>query len=151
MKIASEPVALLYFFDASALVKRYVDEADSDRVDELLREAIPAVCRTSEVEVASALCRRAREGVFSHAERDRAVLALRRDISSFQVVEVLPEVVERSLVLLARHPLRAADALQLGACLILWEKLRFPVAFVAFDARLREAAAAEGLAVLPPR
>ena len=41
--------------------------------------------------------------------------ALRQDMARLTVVELVSAVVERSLLLLARHPLRAADALQLDA------------------------------------
>lgn len=149
-KIASEPQRfLLYFFDASALAKHYVEEAASDSVDELLRAGAPALCRTSEVEVASALTRLAREGVISPEQRNYALSTLREDMAAFQVIEVVRGVIDRAVLLLTRHPLRAADAIQLGACLVLQEKLRFPIAFVAFDQRLRQAAVAERLAVLP--
>ncbi|MBE3088192.1 MAG: hypothetical protein IMZ71_03640, partial [Chloroflexi bacterium] len=51
--------------------------------------------------------------------------------------------------LLLRHPLRAGDAIQLASCHFLSEALRVTVPLVAFDDRLRMAAAAEGWPVLP--
>jgi len=80
-------------------------------------------------------------------ERDRAISALRCDFRSFLVVELTLEVIEAGLGLLARHPLRAGDALQLASCLELRRRLRHPISFVAFDDRLREAARKEGLEV----
>jgi len=103
----------------------------------------------TEIEVASALCRRCREGSFSEAERDRALVALRRDLRSFFLVEVTPAVSRKSLTLLKRHPLRAADTLHLASCLELSEQLAMDVRFVVFDARLHAAAQGESLAVLP--
>ncbi len=78
-------------------------------------------------------------------DRDRALRALRRDLRSLFLVEVTQAVNLRSISLLKRHPLRAADALQLGSCLEIQEELHLPVRFVAYDLRLREAAQAEGL------
>ena len=51
---------------------------------------------------------------------------------------------------LAVHPLRVADALQL-ACALVWARQR-PLGhdFVCFDRRLREAAEREGFTILPP-
>lgn len=72
---------MIVYFDASALVKRYVAEAGSDVVRRLLRRAMPATCRLSEVEIASALVRR-REGVLTSAERDRGLAALREDMDA---------------------------------------------------------------------
>ncbi len=52
------------------------------------------------------------------------------------------------MALLKRHPLRAADALQLASCLELEKQLRLPVLFVAYDQRLNEAATKEGLEIV---
>ena len=46
------------------------------------------------------------------------------------------------------HPLRAADALQLGAALVVAENRTAPLTFVTFDRRLAEAAEREGFEVL---
>ncbi len=53
------------------------------------------------------------------------------------------------MTLLKRHPLRAADALQLASCLELEKGIRLPVLFVAYDGRLNEAAKKEGLEIEP--
>jgi predicted nucleic acid-binding protein len=50
--------------------------------------------------------------------------------------------------LLARHPLRAADAIQLASALMLSTRSGRAVDFVVYDHRLADAAAAEGLRVL---
>lgn len=55
----------------------------------------------------------------------------------------------RALGLLARHPLRAADAGQLGAALLVQEQLARPLTFVCLDRRLSLAAELEGLRVIP--
>ena len=137
------------YFDSSALVKRYVEEPGSTEVQSLLETQLAATSRLTETEVASALARRCREGAFSAANRDRAFLALRRDLRSIYRVELTPAVSRRSLELLKKYPLRAADALQLASCLELREQLGLPVLFVAFDIRLGEAASGEGLGDLP--
>ena len=136
---------MICFFDASALVKRYVAEPGSEDVERLLKKDLPAVARLSEVEVASAIERRCREGSFGAADRDRAIAALRRDVRSFLVVETTAAVVERALALLARHPLRTGDALQLASAIELRQRLEYRVSFAAFDRRLAEAARREGL------
>jgi hypothetical protein len=58
-------------------VKRYVREAGSDRVRHWLASGTPATSRLTEVEVASALMRRWREGSFGTAARDRGLTELR--------------------------------------------------------------------------
>ena len=61
----------MHYFDASALAKRYVREIGSQSVRRLLAAGVAATSRLSEVEVASAIARRAREGVLSAEQRDR--------------------------------------------------------------------------------
>ena len=136
------------YFDASALVKRYVRETGSSTVRRLLAGGTPATSRLSEVEVASAIARRAREGAFAAARRDRMLAALDRDLPALAVVEMIPDITAEARALLLRYPLRAGDAIQLASCLYLQRELRDPVPFVAFDQRLLEAARAEGLTVV---
>lgn len=126
-------------------MKRYVREAGSDRVRRWLASGTAATSRLTEVEVASALIRRWREGSFGTAERDRALAALVGDLEALTLVEVAPPVASRARRLLERHPLRAGDAVQLASCLLLRDATGGPVAFAAFDGRLNEAARAEGL------
>jgi predicted nucleic acid-binding protein len=130
-------------------VKRYVEEAGSEPVQALLAEATAASARFSEVEIASALARRCREGAFPPDERDRALTQVREDFRGVTLVETTPAVVARAVALLVRHPLRAADALQLASCLELQEQLGLPVRFVAFDDRLSPAARSERLSTTP--
>jgi uncharacterized protein len=113
----------------------------------LLAKGILATARLSEVEVVSALARRCREGAFPAEERDRAIAQVREDFRMLSLVELTAAVVERARTLLVRRPLRAADAIQLGSCLELQERLGQPVSFAAFDDRLIAAARAEGLSL----
>lgn len=136
------------YFDASALVKRYVREAGSITVRRLLASGIPASGRLSEVEVSSGIIRRAREGAFTTPRRDRMLAALQRDLPAIAIVEMIPEITADARALLLRHPLRTGDAIQLASCLYLQRQLAQPVPFVAFDRRLVEAAHAEGVTVI---
>ena len=104
-----------------------------------------ATSRQSEIEIASALARRCRQGDLSTEDRDRALGALRQDLPSFLVVELTAMLSRRCPALLKRHPLRAGDALQLASCLELGGQLGLPFLFVAYDDRLNEAADKEGL------
>ena len=65
-----------------------------------------------------------------------------------EVMDVLA-VRSRANALLARHPLRAADAGQLGAALLVQEQLAGPLTFVCLDQRVSLAAELESLRVLP--
>lgn len=110
-----------------------------------------ATSRLSEVEVASALSRRRREGLCTDGERDVALSDLTTDLAEMRVVELAGDVIATALRVLQDHPLRAGDAIHLASCLRLQHEAGEPVPFVAFDERLRTAAALEGLVVLPAR
>lgn len=136
------------YFDASALAKWYIAEAETSVVKRLL-DSPGATSRLSGVEVSSAIIRRAREAHAPSEIRDRALHALARDMEEFLIVELTPEVVTAANGILTRNTLRAADAIHLASCVSLSYELGAEIPFVAFDARLRAAATAEGLQVEP--
>jgi hypothetical protein len=139
------------FWDASGVVLLCLAQPESNEARRLQR-SYPrlVVWWGSLVEAASAFERVRREGTAPSAECDRALGRLAA--LSRRWVEVQPVDRLRPLAaeLLSRHPLRAADALQLGAA-VLWagDRPRNRV-FVTFDDRLGRAAAAEGFSVHPP-
>ncbi|HXO20637.1 MAG TPA: type II toxin-antitoxin system VapC family toxin [Thermoanaerobaculia bacterium] len=143
---------MIRYFDASALVKRYVEEPHGEAVRELLDApagTVPATSRLSEVEIASALVRRWREGDLSEPELDRALTSLNDDFTALTVVELVPEITALARRLLLAHPLRAGDAIQLASSAFLQKKVGRPIEFLAFDGRLNAAAAKEGLRAAP--
>ena len=130
------------------MVKRYVREPGTASVRRLLEADPGAASRLSEVEVASAWVRRAREGAFTAEERDRALASLVDDFATLIIVEFTPEITADARALLLRHRLRAGDAVQLASCLYLQREMNQPLPFVAFDDRLAQAARQEGVTVV---
>ncbi|WP_205745644.1 hypothetical protein [Egibacter rhizosphaerae] len=104
----------------------------------------------SSVEVASAIERRAREGALDREQRRDLLHRLARLAESWHEVTDTLAVRRRAIRLLARHPLRAADAGQLAAALLIAPESGPPLAFVCCDHRLADAAEREGLHPLPP-
>jgi len=136
---------LIRYFDASALVKRYVAEPQSKTVGRLLSDGIALTCRLTEAEIASAFARRQRESSLTLSERDQLLAVMQQDMASLFVVELSPEVSALACRLLMRYRLRAGDALHLASALMLagWSDIK--IQFVGFDAALNEAARKEGL------
>jgi len=96
------------------------------------------------------MSRRAREGALSEEQRDRMLTSLLEDLSTWQVVEITPDVTSTARRLVRNHPLRAADAVQLASALVVEGHLHQALTeFVAFDRRLLDAARAEHLKVSP--
>jgi predicted nucleic acid-binding protein len=135
----------MLFWDSSAIVPLLLDQADSERArDALRKDAHMVVWWGTPVEVLSALARAERDGAIGASDVDLGRRALDDLVDRWN--EILPsdEVRERAALGLFRHPLRAGDALQLGAALT-WARGR-PRAhgFLSFDERLATAARREG-------
>jgi predicted nucleic acid-binding protein len=141
---------LIDFLDASALVKRYVQEPGSSAIRRLCATSEIAVARIVFAEVASALARACREGAFDEVARDRLLDRLNEDVDSFQVVELRRGVIESTRDLVTRHPLRGYDAVQLACALAMQERGR-GLRFWAADERLVAAARLEGMRAAVPR
>ena len=82
------------------------------------------------------------------ATLDRAFIADARG-GRFAVLPVAETVVVRSLQCVRRHRLRGADAVHLASALLAREADPAVSTMAVFDRRLRTAASAEGLALLP--
>lgn len=137
------------FWDTSALLPLLLAERRSPVVEALLRsDAQVAVWCLTEVEIASGLSRRVREGLGrgdEAAARARARMLAER----WQEVVSLDAPRRRALRLLRAHALSAADAMQLAAALVLCDERPDELEFVCLDDRLAEAARQEGFRVLP--
>jgi len=136
------------FWDTSALLPLFVAEKESARVRSWLRrDPIVVVWMLSRVELLSALARRERHEPSAARALARAraqVLAAWEEWSEVVAVEPVRRQAER---LVAVHPLRAADALQLGAALVATDLDPGGLELVTFDERLATAAVKEGFAV----
>lgn len=104
-----------------------------------------AVSRLSEVEVTSAMARRAKEGRMSKDDAVRFSRLVATDFNALRIIEISTDVVAIARALLLAHPLRASDAVQLASGVFLWRSLGVPIEFVCFDEVLNAAARAEGL------
>jgi hypothetical protein len=137
------------FWDSSALLALLLEEQRSSPVLALLHEdpQIAVWCLT-EVEMESGIARRLREGLDpedAHTARSRLGQLLER----WHEVVSLEGVRRRATRLLRSHALSAADALQLGAALLLCGERPDMMDFVCLDDRLAAAASREGFQVLP--
>lgn len=138
------------FWDSSSLLPLFVREAHSPVIEALVADDPDMmVWWASPVECASAVHRLRREGVFTPADTAQVLAVIAGALDAATVVQPGVELCATALRLLATHPLRAADALQLAAAL-LWARNR-PSGrdFICLDERLRTAAILEGFVVLP--
>ncbi len=127
------------YVDTSALLKRYVDEPDSDRANELLA-ADPALvtARHTIVEV-----RRNLAQILGPTDATAARAAFADDLGSLALVELDAATCELAATVGEQTGVRTLDALHLGAAL----RLGTAVTFLTFDVRQAQAARSLGFTV----
>lgn len=135
----------MIFWDSSALTPLLLTEVDSDLREAQLRgDPVVLVWYGTLAELESALCRQKCEGSLGREDESKA--RVRLDMLRESWIEVQPTVAvrDRALRLLRTHPLRAADAFQLAASLVVCQEKTRGFTFLTGDRRLRDAAEAEG-------
>ncbi len=129
------------FFDSSSFVKRFVEETGSQDVEVICQDAsslgLSIICLP---EIISALNLKKREGHLDEGSYLKIKYQLLEDIRDIQIIQLLPEVVEKSVFLLESNLLRSLDALHV-ACAIEW----YAELFVSSDKRQILAAKKAGL------
>ena len=140
------------FWDASAILPLCLEEPRSP-VLRRLAESDPhlVVWWETSVECVSAIARLRRDGALSPSQEDQVMDLLSGLIGAWTEVQPTEKVRLTATGLLRIHPLRAADALQLGAAHVGADGSPLNHGFVCLDSRLREAARLERFAVLPER
>jgi predicted nucleic acid-binding protein len=129
------------FFDSSSFVKRFIEEAGSQDVEDICQDAsslgLSIICLP---EIISALNRKKREGNLDKGSYLKIKYQLLEDIRDIQIIQLLPEVVEKTVFLLESNSLRSLDALHV-ACAIEW----YAELFVSSDKKQILAAKKAGL------
>ena len=139
------------FLDSSALVKRYAGEPGSDLVHAVSAPLIASDLAV--VEVPAALWRKHRIGQISASDAQILCQRFLTDIdaalpeSEAVLIEAGKDVLRDAVSLVARHPLRAYDAVQLASALAA-ARILGNCPFGCFDRQLNSAAAAEGLTLM---
>ena len=134
------------FWDTSALAPLCVDQGASPAARAALARRSVTVWWSTPVEMKSAFCRLRRDGEITSPGFAAALARLARLEDSWIVILPGARIRAGADLLLEKHPLRAADALQLAAALV-WSGDRPGGApFICLDRRLAEAARQEGFA-----
>lgn len=148
-----------YYLDASALVKRYADEAGSSWIRQITEREAQHTILLAEMtlaEVAAALAAKHRApGGITEEQRDRTMSRFLQDCDEhFLLLPVDRLVIDRAVTLTQNHRLRGYDAVQLATALVASDTLQqqdlsAPI-FVASDDDLLVAATAERLLIENP-
>ena len=128
------------YADSSAILKRYVEEADSDRaVDVLLSDPVLVTGRHTIAEVRRNLAR-----LLAPADATAARASFAADLASFAIVELDAATCELAATIGEQTGVRTLDALHLGAA----RRLGTALTFLTFDVRQAQAARSLGMTVV---
>lgn len=131
------------FFDSSAFAKRFIEEPGSDEVEKICQKTesigLSSLCLP---EIISALNKRVREKSISRKSYFIIKKRLLEEIEDADLINVIPEIIARSILLLEKNKLRTIDAVHLASAII-WET----DLFISADQRQIAAAKKSGLNV----
>lgn len=137
------------FWDSSAILPLLAHETTSEAVRAYLDSRPEVVIWwATPVECMSALARKEREGRLGLSEMIAAEKNLDRIVESSVCVSPTDRVRGLAERLLRRHPLRAADSMQLAAACVLAGDATRDYGFVCNDERLTLAASKEGFEIV---
>lgn len=152
----------VYFFDSSALVKRYISEVGSDWVQSLTDPAAANtifIAQITGAEVVAAISRRLAN--ISAADAANAIAAFRYDFANqYDPLEITDILIAQAMDLAESHRLRGYDAVQLAAALEINRRSLatgitvlggHTLVLVSSDDELNQAAITERLPVEDPR
>ncbi len=148
----------VYFFDSSALVKRYIQETGSAWIQALCQQTQAEdiyIARIAGAEVVSAIARRGRAGHLSPRALTTALDRFQQDFATgYEIIEMSPAIITRAMTLARTRFLRGYDAVQLSVASGLHDlrqALGLPIlTLVSADKDLNDAAIAEGMTVENP-
>ncbi len=131
---------MIVYVDSSVLLKRYVDEPDSELAEDILRaDAVLATARHTVVEVRRNLAR-----LLSSVDAESARDQFSSDLNAFLIVELDAVTCEAAAIIGEQTGVRSLDALHLAAA----QRVGGPAtSFATFDIRQAQAARLLGLVV----
>lgn len=140
------------YWDASALVPLFIEEASTAEVQGWRAADLGITTwMMTRVEVISGIARRKREWPELLARWNRAVREVHEVASRWSEISDAAATRLHAERIVLDHPLRTADALQLGAAIVAADGDPQSLELVTLDNRLAEAARREGFPVLTAR
>ena len=137
---------MIVYLDTSSLVKLYVEEDESSRVDVLVKSSeVTATSLVAYAEARAAFARRFREKAFTTDEYNRMKEFFIKDWNRYLVLSVTVDMIRLAGDLAEKHALRGFDSIHLASALLLRQELSSPIVFSCFDDNLQKASEREDL------
>ena len=131
------------FFDTSAFIKRYIEEPESQKVNQICRLAdflvLSIICLPEMISTLNRLVRERKITAVKYQELKKLIMG---DLDDIEICNLSPDNIAHSLKCLEKSPLRAMDAIHLSCAIVTQPDL-----FVSSDLKQIEAAKREGLKV----
>jgi len=137
---------VILYLDTSSLVKLYVEEEASLKIETLVRSSeATATSIVSYAEARAAFARRFREKSFTSDEHDRIKEFFDKDWRNYFILNLTQDMVKLAGNLAEKYALGGFDSIHLASAMILHQEVSTPVVFSCFDNKLEKAAMREGL------
>jgi predicted nucleic acid-binding protein len=131
---------MIAYLDTSSLVKLYVQEDGSSKVETLVRDSeVTATSIIAYAEARAAFARRFREKAFTPKEHNRIKEFFDKDWNNYLILSVTGDMIRLAGDLAEKHALRGFDSIHLASALTLRRELSSRVMFSCFDDNLQKA------------
>ncbi len=131
---------MIVYLDTSSLVKLYVEEDESSKVDVLVKSSkVTATSLVAYAEARAAFVRRFREKAFTSDEYNRMKAFFNEDWNRYLILSVSQDIIRLAGDLAEKHALRGFDAIHLASALNLCQELSSSIVFSCFDDNLQKA------------
>ncbi|MCB4790803.1 MAG: type II toxin-antitoxin system VapC family toxin [Elusimicrobia bacterium] len=139
---------MIFYFDTSALIKKYIKEHGSEVVDSILEKAdIVYVSKITKIECISVIKRLLHDRAINKADYKYLKKEIFTDFNYFSVIEFNEAVESKAMILIDKYQIKLLDSIQLASLLVMKDKIN---EFVACDIKLIEYAKKENVTVNNP-
>lgn len=136
------------YFDTSALIKKYIDERGSDRVDELLEKADDVyISSILEIETISTFNRLLLEKAISTNDYKLLKSEFETDLQFFKIVNLDETIILKAKNIIEIYKLKSLDAIHLASAVALSGDADY---FIVCDDKLIKSGRKEGLKIINP-
>ena len=137
-----------FYFDTSALMKKYIDETGSDCVVSLMKDADEIfLSLITEIEAHSTCRRLLAEKAISEKDYENLIRELDTDFQYYTFIPLDETVTRIARSLVNTHQLRSLDSIQLASAILIRDEID---AVVVCDDRIIRAGEGEGVNVINP-
>ncbi len=136
------------FFDTSALIKKYIIENGSDKVDDLMNKAdMIFISVITEIETFSTFKRLLIEKAITQTEYKILIKEFQIDYEFYSLIDFDNFISSNAKLMIEKYQLKSLDSIQLGTALSLKNEIDY---FVVTDNKIIKSAKKEGLKVINP-